>query len=689
MTATRSGRPLLRSGSGSELKEDLAELPRRGEVVERLRGLFDREDTVDHGLDTPLREERHDLAGERLHGRRLLLQRPRAEDGAHEPRALAHQLPEGEIGVRSGSGADDHDPALRRQGVEVALEVGSSDELEHDVGPALLGQEARRATGIERLDPELLHAPPCLHRARRCEDACTPGPAELNRGGADAPVRAVDEQFLPHPEPRLGEDSVVRGQEDLRDGGGPAVVERVRYACHMPFVNRHAVGQPSPAHDAEDAIALLPGLYGLAARDDPAGHIQARDIHRSTGRRRVVPASLREIGGVDSGESHLDENLLAPRNRIGALLEAHDLGTSRSGEDDRAHGVNLSSPLVRPGLLERLADGPVICAEGYLFELERRGYLQAGAYVPEVVLDHPELVTELHREFVHAGSDVVEAFTYYAHRVKLRLIGKEEVLARLNRQALVLAKEVAEESGTLFAGDICNTNVYAPDEESRRRVRAMFEEQVGWATEAGVDYVIGETFSYGAEALLALEAIKGAGLPAVLTLAIHREPETRDGWTPEEACKRLADAGADVVGLNCIRGPRTMLPLLRRIRAAVDGHLAALPVPYRTNEDAPSFQSLRDPETEALGLERPFPVALDPFSCTRFELADFARAASELGIRYLGVCCGAGPHHIRAVAEALGRTPPASRYSADMSKHAYFGTDEQLDDHNRGYAEQL
>ena len=82
----------------------------------------------------------------------------------------------------------------------------------------------------------------------------------------------------------------------------------------------------------------------------------------------------------------------------------------------------------KPGLLERLEEGPVICAEGYLFECERRGYLQAGAYVPEVVLDHPEVVSELHREFVHAGSDVVEAFTYYAHREKLRLIGKEDLL---------------------------------------------------------------------------------------------------------------------------------------------------------------------------------------------------------------------------------------------------------------------
>ena len=106
------------------------------------------------------------------------------------------------------------------------------------------------------------------------------------------------------------------------------------------------------------------------------------------------------------------------------------------------------------GLLDRLARGPVICAEGYLFEFERRGYLQAGAFVPEVVLDHPELVAQLHREFVHAGSDVVEAFTYYAHREKLRLVGLEDRLEPLNRQALAIAGGVARETGTLFAGDL-------------------------------------------------------------------------------------------------------------------------------------------------------------------------------------------------------------------------------------------
>ena len=339
-------------------------------------------------------------------------------------------------------------------------------------------------------------------------------------------------------------------------------------------------------------------------------------------------------------------------------------------------------------LLERLEAGPVICAEGYLFECERRGYLQAGAYVPEVVLEHPEVVAQLHREFVHAGSDVVEAFTYYGHREKLRLVGREDDLEPLNRQALELAGEVARETGALLAGNVSNTNVFLPDDESRRTVRAMFDEQVEWAAAAGVDFVIAETLSWWEEAAIALEAILAAGLPAVVTLAIHREPVTRDGLEPGEACRRLEEAGATVVGLNCIRGPRTLMPVVRSVRAACSGHVAALPVPYRTTEEQPSFQSLRDPAYDAPG-DRPFPTALDPFLCTRYELGDFAREAVALGVTYLGVCCGAGPHHVRAVAEALGRTPPASRYSPDMSKHAFLGTDASLNREYQGYAERL
>ena len=329
------------------------------------------------------------------------------------------------------------------------------------------------------------------------------------------------------------------------------------------------------------------------------------------------------------------------------------------------------------GLLARLKEGAVICAEGYVFELERRGYLQAGAFVPEVLFEHPEVVEQLHLDFVHAGSDVTQALTYYVHREKLRLIGREKDLAPMNRAALGIAKKVARKTGTLFAGDICNTNIYDPnDPKAIKEVERIFDEQVGWAVEAGVDYFVAETLAWVGEAELALKAIqRQSKVPTVVTFAMHQEPILRDGLTPAEACRRMEEAGADVVGLNCHRGPATMMPMIRDIRQAVKCHVAALPVPYRTTPQQPSFMSLTDP---CCNNQRAFPVGLDPFMATRAEIFDFGREAFALGVRYLGVCCGAGPHHIRALAESLGRHPAASRYSVDMSKHSFFGTDKMI-----------
>ncbi|HEX3922886.1 MAG TPA: homocysteine S-methyltransferase family protein, partial [Streptosporangiaceae bacterium] len=234
------------------------------------------------------------------------------------------------------------------------------------------------------------------------------------------------------------------------------------------------------------------------------------------------------------------------------------------------------------GIEERLRAGAVVGAEGYVFELERRGYIKAGPYVPEVVLDFPEAVTELHREFLRAGADVMVALTYYAHREKLRHIGREGDLEAMNRQAVRLARAVASEGDALVAGNVCNTWSYDPDNTSTHdAVRAMYTEQLGWAVDEGVDFVISETNDYLGEALIALEVIQSLGLPSMVTLAATQPGHTRDGYDYVEACRILAGHGATVVGMNCDRGPVTMLPLMARIREAVDCAVAAQPVPYR------------------------------------------------------------------------------------------------------------
>jgi betaine-homocysteine S-methyltransferase len=321
--------------------------------------------------------------------------------------------------------------------------------------------------------------------------------------------------------------------------------------------------------------------------------------------------------------------------------------------------------------MERLASGTVLGAEGYVFELERRGYIKAGPYVPEVVLDFPDAVRELHREFLRAGSDVMVALTYYAHREKLRHVGREGDLEAMNRHAVRIAREVAEEGGALVAGNVCNTWLYDPaDPQTHQAVRAMYAEQLGWAVEEGVDFVISETNDYLGEALIALDVIRGLGLPAMVTLAPTQPDRTRDGYGYAEACRILAAEGAQVVGLNCDRGPQTMMPLLAAIRQTVDCAVAAQPVPYRTDAAAPTMQALRSG-----GGQRAFPLALEPHGCTRFEMAQFAAQARDLGVDYVGICCGAGPHHVRAMAEALGREVTASRYSPAMELHPMFRAD--------------
>src|SRR3989440_10065478 len=229
--------------------------------------------------------------------------------------------------------------------------------------------------------------------------------------------------------------------------------------------------------------------------------------------------------------------------------------------------------------MKRLAEGPVICAEGYVFELERRGYLQAGAFVPTVLTEHPEVVQQLHLDFVHAGSDVTQALTYYVHREKLRVIGREKDLAPMNRAALKIAKSVARRTGTLFAGDLCNTNIYDPaDKRSIKEVERIFEEQVGWAVEAGVDYFVAETLGWAGEALMALEAIRRhSKVPAVVTFAMHREELTREGLTPAQACQRLEAAGGGAGGVHCPPPPPPPMPPLHEKRPAAKRHGGGLP----------------------------------------------------------------------------------------------------------------
>jgi betaine-homocysteine S-methyltransferase len=305
---------------------------------------------------------------------------------------------------------------------------------------------------------------------------------------------------------------------------------------------------------------------------------------------------------------------------------------------------------MKKGILERLKDGPVLGDGGYLLELEKRGWVRPGPFTPEVAIVYPPALRELHIEFREAGAEVLQALTFYASRDKLATVGLEDRVEDINRSAVRIAKEVAGDD-CLVAGNISLTWMYEPDSPSAAdRVRQTFDEQLRVQVEEGVDFIIGETFSWLGEALLAVDSAKKTGLPVMVTICFENKNETADGKSAADAAKALFDAGADIVGMNCLRPPQHILAPMEEMRRAVSGYLACQPVGYRTPKDKPDFTSL--PE---------FPYELDPLQLSRREMGQFAKDAKAVGINYIGSCCGSVANHVREMAKALGKLPPDTR----------------------------
>jgi betaine-homocysteine S-methyltransferase len=308
---------------------------------------------------------------------------------------------------------------------------------------------------------------------------------------------------------------------------------------------------------------------------------------------------------------------------------------------------------VTKGILERLAEGPVLGDGGYLLEMEKRGYVQAGPFTPEVVIEHPDALAQLHREFLRAGVDVLQTMTFYASDDKLATVGLQGKVDDINRNAVQIARQVAAEGDALVAGNLCLTWAYDPaDPSSADHVRELFDRQLQDQTDAtGVDFWIGETFSFVGEALLYIERAKRTGLPVMATMCFEQPvPRSYEGDTPADCARKLADAGADIVGVNCLNGPEQQLPIAIEMREAFSGYLAAQPVAYRTTQEHPDFTA-----TES------FPYGLDPFQLSRQEMAAYAGSARQAGVDYIGSCCGSVQTHVRAMAKVLGKLPVEER----------------------------
>ena len=303
------------------------------------------------------------------------------------------------------------------------------------------------------------------------------------------------------------------------------------------------------------------------------------------------------------------------------------------------------------GILERLSEGVVLGDGGYIIELEQRGYVVTGAFTPELAITHPDAIRELHREMRNAGCEVLQVMAFYGSREKLNTVGYGDKVLEINRAATDIAREIAGDD-MLVAGDLSTTWMWEPDDDkSERLVADMFDEQID--AQAGVDFVIGELFFKLGEALLCADRIKRkTSLPAMITMSFRESNVSEDGFTAVECARRLHDAGVDIVGLNCMNDPQRMLPHIREMRGAFDGYLAAQPVAFRCTDETPWFSG-----------NPGFPDRLEPNQLTRYELGEFASTARDLGVNYIGGCCGCKATHMREMAKALGKYEHEDRWN--------------------------
>ncbi len=312
------------------------------------------------------------------------------------------------------------------------------------------------------------------------------------------------------------------------------------------------------------------------------------------------------------------------------------------------------------GILERIErQGVVLGDGGYLIELERRGYVDSGSeretvgtgrgsgqFTPEVAVEHPQALRGLHEEFLLAGSQVLQALTFFATREKLTRAGYGAQTEEINEAAVRIARDVAAESA-LVAGSVARTQLFEREgPAAASHARDLLAEQIRMLGNAGVDFLILETFFRLDEMLLALDCARESELPVVATMSFR--PTIRasgDGHSPAECARAMAAAGAHVVGVNCEQEPDRMLPVVREMRAAVDVPVAAQPAAFRTTDETPAFTKV--PE---------FPDELETIQVSRSRFVDFARAARQEGVGFIGGCCGCTASYIRAMARGLAQS---------------------------------
>ena len=271
----------------------------------------------------------------------------------------------------------------------------------------------------------------------------------------------------------------------------------------------------------------------------------------------------------------------------------------------------------------------------------------------ELALKQPQLVREVHEEYVRAGAEILETNTFGANPVKLGAHGLADETERINRVAAELARTAAGDRASVVGaiGPLgLRLEPFGPT--SRDEARDRFRRQVDGLLAGGVDGFVLETFSDIEEIHAALRAVRDAcDLPAVTQMTIGDDGLTAYGTTPEDFARQLAEWGADVIGVNCSVGPAGVLDAVERLAKATDRPLSAQPNAGLPKDVGDRKIYLASPEY----------------------MASYARRMVEAGARFIGGCCGTTPEHIRKMRDYLASVAPRQP-SVVVSREAVIAT---------------
>lgn len=293
--------------------------------------------------------------------------------------------------------------------------------------------------------------------------------------------------------------------------------------------------------------------------------------------------------------------------------------------------------MTREAFRELVKKGPVLLDGATGTNLQKAG-MPVGVCPEQWILENSEVLIDLQKRYVEAGTDILFAPTFTASRIKLKEYGLEDHLEEMNRKLVALSKEAAKGTNALVAGDLtmAGEQLYPLGDLMFEDLVDVYKEQAKIIADAGADLFVVETMMSLQECRAAVLAIREVcDLPVMVSLTYNEDGRTLYGTDPVTAVVVMQSLGADAVGMNCSTGPEAMLEPIAKM-----AEYAAIPLLAKPNAGMPE---LIDGQTV--------------FNVEPEEFAEVGKKLVEEGAAIIGGCCGTTPEHIRALKEAVKGIP--------------------------------